>query len=230
MLTAKQAIGQSINLGLSAMATSINIILLEDHPLFREGLKQQIKSIFPFAHYVYEGADVFQARKAASSDKVHLAIVDLHLGDGRSPAEIVSTLSAKKIPVLVLSALATFDSVQNAITVGAKGFISKDSPIEEIMRAIKAVSEGNEWIAKAFEDQLPSVKFSKEDLSPQERKALLLYASGLKLNAVARRMNVAPSTVKQYLERAKTKYRLSGKPIRTKTEMYKTLRNEGLLE
>jgi DNA-binding CsgD family transcriptional regulator len=74
-----------------------------------------------------------------------------------------------------------------------------------------------------------SVK-SKDELSPQERKALVLYASGLKLLAVARRMNVAPSTVKQYLERAKVKYRLAGKPIRTKTEMYKTLRDEGLID
>ena len=39
-----------------------------------------------------------------------------------------------------------------------------------------------------------------------------------------------PITVKQYLERAKVKYRLAGKPIRTKTEMYKTLRDEGLID
>lgn len=230
MTTTIQRPSQIAKLGFSLVTASVNLILLEDHPLFREGLKQQIKTIFPFVNYVYEGSDVFLARKAASQDSVNLAIVDLHLGDGRSPAEIVSTLSSKRIPVLVISALATFESVQNAISVGAKGFISKDSPIDEILRAIKSVSEGNQWISKAFEDQLPAVKLSKDELSPQERKALILYASGLKLNAVARRMNVAPSTVKQYLERAKMKYRLAGKSIRTKTDMYKTLRNEGLVD
>jgi len=43
-------------------------------------------------------------------------------------------------------------------------------------------------------------------------------------------MNVAPSTVKQYIERAKMKYRMAGTSIRTKTDMYRTLRDEGVIQ
>jgi DNA-binding NarL/FixJ family response regulator len=113
---------------------------------------------------------------------------------------------------------------------GAKGFVSKDSSTEEIKKAIKAISEGNEWISPILNQALSFASKTSDDLSAQERKALVLYASGLKLDAVARRMNVAPSTVKQYIERAKLKYRMAGKPIRTKTDMYKTLRDEGLVQ
>ena len=213
------------------MKEELNLVLLEDHPLYREGLKSQIRAKFPFVEILYEGADVGDAHRIASNSKVNIALIDLHLGDGRSPAEVVSTFSALKIPVLVISALNNFESVQNAFAMGARGFVSKDSPVTEIQKAIKAVAKGDEWISSVLGDALnnKSVK-NKDELSPQERKALVLYASGLKLLAVARRMNVAPSTVKQYLERAKVKYRLAGKPIRTKTEMYKTLRDEGLID
>jgi len=218
-------------LTLNPMTKSLKMILLEDHPLYREGLKSQIRTQFPFVDFVYEGADVGEARRAAESAKVNIAVIDLHLGDGRSPAEVVSTFTSLGIPALVISALNNFESVQNAFAMGARGFVSKDSPVTEIQKAVKAVATGEEWISSVLGEALSDkAGKGKDELSPQERKALILYASGLKLLAVARRMNVAPSTVKQYLERAKVKYRLAGKPIRTKTEMYKTLRDEGLVD
>jgi DNA-binding NarL/FixJ family response regulator len=70
---------------------------------------------------------------------------------------------------------------------------------------------------------------SSVTLSEQEQKALVLYASGLKLESVARRMNVAPSTVKSYLDRVRDKYREAGIEARTKTSLYKVARDEGLL-
>lgn len=223
--------GVSQLLTLSHMNKTLKMILLEDHPLYREGLKSQIRSQFPFAEFIYEGADVGQARRAAANTVVDIAIIDLHLGDGRSPSEVVATIGSLNIPILVISALNNFESVQNAFAMGARGFVSKDSPVTEIQKAVKAVAQGEEWISSILGQALSSKGAKgRDDLSPQERKALVLYASGLKLIAVARRMNVAPSTVKQYLERAKVKYRLAGKPIRTKTEMYKTLRDEGLVD
>jgi len=211
------------------MTKSLKMVLLEDHPLYREGLKTQIRTQFPFVDFVYEGADVGEAKRNAMNEKISIAVIDLHLGDGRSPAEIVSTFTSLGIPVLVISALNNFESVKSAFAMGARGFVSKDSPVSEIQKAVKAVATGQEWVSSVLEQALEKSS-AKDELSPQERKALVLYASGLKLLAVASRMNVAPSTVKQYLERAKIKYRMAGKPIRTKTDMYKTLRDEGLVD
>ena len=208
----------------------LGIVLVEDHPLYREGLKTFIKTSFPTATLQYEGADVNEAKAACEKKKVSIAIVDLHLGDGRSPSEIVSLFTSIKIPVLVISALSNFESVKTAFSMGAKGFVSKDSATEELKKAIKAVAQGSEWISPVMSQAIAFDKKTSDELSNQERKALVLYASGLKLDAVARRMGVAPSTVKQYIERAKMKYRVAGKPIRTKTDMYRTLRDEGLVE
>ena len=215
---------------LAFMEEKLGIVLVEDHPLYREGLKTFIKTSFPTATLQYEGADIIEAKSACEKKKVSIAIVDLHLGDGRSPSEIVSMFTSIKIPVLVISALSSFESVKTAFSMGAKGFVSKDSATEELKKAIKAVATGSEWISPVMSQAIAYDKKTSDDLSNQERKALVLYASGLKLDAVARRMGVAPSTVKQYIERAKMKYRVAGKPIRTKTDMYRTLRDEGLVE
>ena len=168
------------------MKEQFNLILLEDHPLYREGLKSQIRSQFPFVTFIYEGANVTEARRVAEKSEINIAVIDLHLGDGKSPAEVVSAFSSLDIPVLVISALNNFESVQNAFAMGAKGFVSKDSPVTEIQKAVKVVAKGDEWISSVLGQALNQNKSkAKDDLSPQERKALVLYASGLKLIAVA---------------------------------------------
>jgi DNA-binding NarL/FixJ family response regulator len=211
------------------LQTSLKIVLLEDHPLYRDGLESFILKNFALAKFVYSGDDFLVAKNAISSGEVDIAIVDLHLGDNRPPNELVGLFTGRSIPVLVISALSDFESVRSAFAMGAKGFVGKESPVEEIVGAINSVSQGKEWINGNLAKALTERKSPSDTLSAQERKALLLYASGLKLDVVARRMEVAPSTAKQYIDRAKQKYRVAGINLRTKTEIYKFLRDEGLV-
>jgi len=205
-------------------------ILLEDHPLFRQGLKGYISSAFPHLELTYEGHDFLEARNICDGAKPDIAIVDLHLGDGRSPTEIVGHFSSQGIPVLVISALNNFESVKSAFSVGASGFVSKDSSVEDIGKAIKSVLSGNQWISPTLSRALTYKESITSQLSAQELKAIILYASGLKLDVVARRMDVAASTVKQYIDRSKAKFRAAGTSVSTKTELYRILRNEGLID
>jgi DNA-binding NarL/FixJ family response regulator len=213
----------------SRMTSAVSAILLEDHPLFREGLKSYIVETFPNINLAYVGADVSQA-KESFSQQIDIAIVDLHLGDGRTPSEIVAIFANAKIPVLVISALNNFESVRSAFSMGALGFVSKDSSVEEIGKAIRSVLNHKEWVSPTLGRALSQSKSPGESLSAQEKRAIILYASGLKLDVVARRMEVAPSTVKQYIDRAKLKYRAAGVPVHTKTDLYKILRDEGLID
>jgi DNA-binding NarL/FixJ family response regulator len=209
---------------------TLDLILLEDHPLYREGLASYIRSQIPNSKIVYSGGDFFKAKTVASSENVDLAVVDLNLGDGRAPSEIVSALTSQGVKVLVLSALSNFESVKTSFTMGASGFVSKDSPVEEIGKAISKVLAGSEWISPILEVERERIENVTSLLSKQEMRAILLYASGLKLDVVARRMNVAPSTVKQYIDRAKFKFKENGNNLRTKTEIYKYLRDQGILQ
>ena len=215
---------------LNRMSTKVSAVLLEDHPLFREGLRSFVTQKFPDITFAYCGADFLAAKEVIERERVNLASLDLHLGDSRTPSEIVSLFSTRHMRVLVISALNNFESVKSAFSMGANGFVSKDSPIEEIGKAIKTVLEGNEWISPTLSSALTYSKSPVEQLSAQEKRAVILYASGLKLEVVARRMNVAASTSKQYIDRAKMKFKNAGVTVRTKTEMYKYLRDQGLID
>jgi len=100
----------------------LNVVLMEDHPLYREGLKSYLLSRFPEIHFLYEGADFYTAKEAIASEKVDIAVVDLHLGDGRPPSEIVALFTSKQIPVLVISALNNFESVKKRFLDGCSRF------------------------------------------------------------------------------------------------------------
>jgi len=214
----------------SSMSTVIEAVLMEDHPLYREGLKAYLQNTFPKMKLLYAGASFYEAKEVISKSKPQIAIVDLHLGDGRQPSEIVALFSSRGIPVLVISALNNFESVKSAFSMGALGFVSKDATIDDIGKAVKSVLDGHEWISPVLGKALTQSKSISDKLSAQEKKAIILYASGLKLEVVARRMDVAPSTVKQYIDRAKEKFRASGVPVSTKTELYKILRDLELVD
>ena len=139
---------------LASVATLKEAILLEDHPLYRKGLLSYLNSNFPDLVMGYEGDNFIEAREFCRKRKPAIAIIDLHLGDGRSPSEIVGYFSSQGIPVLVISALNNFESVKSAFSVGASGFVSKDSSIDDIGKAIKSVLVGNEWISQTLSKAL----------------------------------------------------------------------------
>ena len=67
------------------------------------------------------------------------------------------------------------------------------------------------------------------ELSPRELDALRLYASGLSINAVGRKMGISPHTAKEYLDRVRSKYGAVGRTARTRTELYAAARTDGLI-
>ena len=204
-------------------------ILLEDHPLVLASLVNQLSEKYGQPRIVYKGADVLAALAAHRDNAAHIAIVDLDLGDGRSPADVVSLLTAAHIPVLIVSALGEPSTVQSVMIAGAHGFVSKRAETEELLAAVEAVLSGDSYISPELAGVLVAKRNPGIQLSDQEQKALVLYASGLKLEAVARRMEIAPSTAKSYIDRVREKYREAGLEARTKTSLYKVARDEGLL-
>lgn len=204
-------------------------ILLEDHPLVLDSLRNQISQHLPSAVFIYAGARVEDALAAHAETPALAAIVDLDLGDDRSPIDVVTALVEVSVPVLVVSAMGDPAVVQQVMFAGADGFVSKRAEINQLGEAIDAVLRGDSYVSPELAGAMISKPASAVTLSEQEQKALVLYASGLKLESVARRMNVAPSTVKSYLDRVRDKYREAGIEARTKTSLYKVARDEGLL-
>ena len=151
----------------------------------------------------------------------HVVLLDLDLGDGTTVEENVAAILAAGPAVLILSASGRPPAVRAAIRAGALGYAVKDEPAAEIRAAITEVAAGRGWISPRLAyilatDDAPD----RPALSEQERRTLQLYATGMPVKSVARRMAISDETVKQYLQRVRQKYARAGRAAPTKLELY----------
>ena len=154
--------------------------------------------------------------------------MDLDLGDGVAFTENLTAVEAMNAPVVVVSASASPKVVQSAMSRGVKAYVSKNSTADEFLRAIDAAMRNAAYVSTDLAGIL-ATKVEGVKLSQQEQRALILYSSGMKIDAVARKMEVSPGTVKEYIKRVRAKYSASGIPLPTKVELYRAAQEEGLV-
>lgn len=205
-----------------------SIVILDDHTLVREGVEQRLRADMPGVSFAYSGASLRDALNVVHTQGCDCAVVDLDLGDGTPVAEVVSAFTALGVPVVVVSAMARSEMVQSAIAAGAQAFVAKRSSMKHLAPAIDAVCKGGTWMPPDLALAMVQGPESVE-LSAQERRALTLYASGLTIDMVARRMNISANTVKHYIDRVRDKYTAAGVAARTKVELHEVARQAGLI-
>ncbi len=210
-------------------SSSRTFIILEDHPMMREALADRLVSHSADTHVLYAGDSISEALEVGAEQPPDCIILDLDLGDGRPPMETVTQVVGIGAPVLVVSAAATPKSVQGAISRGASGYLSKQSPAHEFARAVDIVLRGEVYLSPELAAMLSVRTPGAVQLSPQEERALLLYSSGMKMASVARIMGITTGTAKEYIRRVRAKYADKGEPLPSKVELFKKAQEEGLL-
>jgi DNA-binding NarL/FixJ family response regulator len=211
------------------LAAAIRVAVIDDHPLFRDALRARISEVTPDVEFAYEGASIAEALAEHSRKSIDCVVLDLDLGDSRSPVSNTAELVDAGCKVLIVSALANPATVRASLRVGALGFVSKQSDREDFTNSFKLTlqnepSTSRDVAAILAEDETVSVP-----LSERERTAMVLYASGLTIDAVARRMDVKPATAQEYIKRVREKYLKVGTVIPSKTDLYRKARDEGLV-
>ena len=204
------------------------IAIVEDHPLMLRALSSNLALHLPDTEFIYQGKSISDALSAITISGCDLVLLDLDLGDGIPPIQNLEKLLATGAPVLIVSALAEQFLVRQALTNGASGFISKNANEATLIDAVKSIISGENYMSADIATILLSDK-TDPGLSAQEKQALSLYASGLKLDAVARSMNLSRSTASEYIQRARKKYIKVGVNLPTKTDLYRQAQKDGLL-
>lgn len=206
--------------------TAVSLAVLDDHELVRDGLVALLAGADdPDLRVVYSGVD---PREAAASGAL-VALLDVDLGP-EAPGVAASTalLVAAGLRVLLLSALADPAAVRAGLDAGALGFVPKSASSVALLDAVRTVADGEVHLTAALAAVLLAGS-SAPDLSSRELEALRLYAAGLKLTSVARRMNVTASTAKEYLDRVRAKYRMTGQSVSTRSDLQRAAERDGLL-
>lgn len=204
-------------------------LIVEDHPLVREALENRLRVALADVDVAYSGASLRDALAVAAESAVDCAILDLDLGDGRSPVLNTCDLVDAGVRVLVVSALADPATVGATLRAGALSFVSKQAPAQEFIEAVSATLAGEAFTSRDVAAMVYNDNSGSVPLSERERMAMMLYASGLKIEAVARRMNVKPATAGEYIRRVREKYMRAGTPLPTKTDIYRRAQQDGLI-
>ena len=211
------------------MVSQPRFVILEDHPLVREALAERLVRHLGDVDFVYTGDSVSAALSAIEVRGVDCVVMDLDLNDSVSPIVNVVSLAETGAPVLIVSALGDGVTIRAAFTAGVIGFLSKSAEPEEFVAAIEAALRGDKYTSAEAAAAMLADSDSLVDLSDQERRAMVLYASGLKMRAVARHMGVSESTAREYIRRLRAKYEKAGAPLPSKTELYRMAQREGIL-
>jgi DNA-binding NarL/FixJ family response regulator len=204
---------------------SHHVAIVDDHELFAEALGAWAAEHLDGVDIVYAGPDPL-----AVPDGTDLVLLDIDLGADGPPAEdVTADLVERGVSVLLVSSVGDAALIRPAIAAGALGYVPKREGSDVLHHAVDAALRGEIYVSPDLAAVMMA-SIGRPEFSNQERTALRLYASGLKLEAVARRMNVSPSTVREYLARVRRKYSEVGRDVRTKTDLYAAAVKDGIIE
>jgi DNA-binding NarL/FixJ family response regulator len=191
-----------------AVTGDARILVVDDHPLAREGLKSMLRA----GGYavVAEAATGEAAIEAVREHHPDVVLLDIRLGDGMDGLQAAGAirdlgLGAK---VMMLTLHDSPEYVRAALGAGAAGYVLKDAGLAELRDALEQVLAGRTAIPAALmssvferpERALPDAS-ALARLTPREREVLDLVSDGLTNKAIARRLEVSPATVKAHVER-----------------------------
>jgi len=181
------------------------ILIVDDHEVVRAGVMRIVEQ----PDIVFgQASDARQALKLVREQDWDLAVLDIALGD-RSGLELLKELkqTRSKLPVLILSMHSEEQYARRAFQAGAAGYITKDSPREELVKAVHKVMEGGRYVNSATAERL-ALDLEKGldrprhySLSDREFEVLRLIASGKTVGEIASLLELSDKTVSTYRAR-----------------------------
>jgi two-component system, NarL family, invasion response regulator UvrY len=192
----------------------IKILVADDHPVVRLGLKQLLSEIkdMTVADEATTGQEVL--KKVAKND-YDVILLDISM-PGRNGLDILHELRSKKpkIPVLVLSIYPEDQYAIRVLKIGAAGYLTKESVPEELITAIRKVAQGRKYISSTLAERLAAeLEFDSEKpvheyLSDREYQVLCLLASGKRLKDIADDLDLSIKTISTYRTRILDKMKM----------------------
>lgn len=196
------------------------VLLADDHPVFRRGLRMIIASD-PQFNVLDEAADGLLALARIRELRPDVALLDINMPQ-QSGIEVARTLQREQLNTRVVFLTmhrdeATFNA---ALDLGASGYLLKESAVEEIVSCLKAVAAGEKFVSpqlstfllnrgsrvRSLQEQKPSLA----DLTPAELRVLKLIAEQKTTREIAELLFISPRTVERHRENICTKLELRG--------------------
>jgi DNA-binding NarL/FixJ family response regulator len=194
----------------------IRIVLVDDHELFRAGVRNELAGLVDI---VGEAGSVAEAAPLVRELDPDVVLLDVHLPDGGGEAVIAAvTPERPAVKFLALSVSDAAEDVIGVIRAGARGYVTKTISRDELADAIRRVSEGDAvfsprlagFVLDAFRTGEPLGGDEElETLTPREREVLQLIARGYLYKEIAARLHLSVKTVEAHVSSVLRKLQLS---------------------
>jgi DNA-binding NarL/FixJ family response regulator len=185
-------------------AHKIRVMLVDDHPAFRKGLAALIESE-PDLRVVAETGNGSEALGLYRRHKPDVVLMDLRLpGMGGVEATLAIREEFPAAKIIVLTTFETDEDIYRAIQSGAKSYLLKDTPEEELSATIRAVFEGQHALPAKVAERLVQ-RQQRAELSRREMEVLHLLVKGRSNKEIASALSISEDTVKAHLKALFTK-------------------------
>ncbi len=192
------------------MGKKKTVLIVDDHPLFRAGLKSILANCSGF-EVVGEAANGREGARKAKKLRPDLVVMDLSLPDQSGidvTRKIKSILSETRI--MMLSMHSKIDYITEAFRAGATGYVVKESASERLVECLKAISKGEYFldtsishkvVKNLMESDKKEAKITDagyDTLTPREQQVMRLLADGLSTKDIAKDLFISPKTVENH--------------------------------
>jgi DNA-binding NarL/FixJ family response regulator len=185
----------------------LKILVADDHPVFRRGLRQIIEEA-PDLVVADEVDNGWEALLRAREGDYDVVLLDITM-PVKGGMDILPQLKRERpaLPVLVLSMHPEEQYAVRALRAGASGYLTKESTPEELVAAIRKVSQGGKYVSTALAERLASLVqkdgalLPHETLSHREHQIMCLIASGKTVSEAAQELSLSVKTVSTYRAR-----------------------------
>jgi len=190
------------------MTDRIRVAVVDDHPIFREGVAYTIRSAQAF-EIVAEGASADDAVRIAKDHLPDVILLDVSMPGGGIQAARAISAACPVVKVIMLTVSENEEDVTQALEAGANGYILKGTSGSDLITTLQSVSRGESYVSPGLAARLLAVSMrnvrqqarpaEQVDLTKREEQILELVARGLTNKEIANTLNISEKTVKHYM-------------------------------
>lgn len=183
----------------------IRLMLVDDHPLVRDGLRARLANS-PDIQVVGEAGDATEALEALHSCQPNVVLMDIGMKEVNG-IDLTAMLiqRAPGLAVIMLSMYDNAEYVQRALAAGARGYVLKDAPSQEILMALHTVAAGGLYLSARMMAQAFRTPAPRNLLSMREQDILAFLASGKSSKHIARDLELSVRTVESHRQSIRRK-------------------------